>query len=116
MRFKITTIPPEGRNEYGNYYSSDNITKNVMRVTYNGNASTGGNQKKDPVVTPQDNVILFLGKTSAKYDGQDVAVEPQTKTIDVLGYINSKASDTYVGDLTNSGATSYGIIGIPESP
>ena len=80
MRFKITTIPPEGRNEYGNYYSSDRITKNVMRVTYNGNASTGGNQKKDPVVEPQDNVILFLGKTTLKYNGQDVAVSAQTQS------------------------------------
>lgn len=115
MRFKITTIPPEGRNEYGNYYSSDRITKNVMRVTYNGNASTGGNQKKDPVVEPQDNVILFLGKTTLKYNGQDVAVSAQTQSIDVMGYINSKASDTYVGDLTNSAATKYGIVGMPES-
>lgn len=115
MRFKITTIPPEGRNEYGNYYSSDRITKNVMRVTYNGNASTGGNQKKDPVVEPQDNVILFLGKTTLKYNGQDVAVSAQTQSIDVMGYINSKASDTYVGDLTNSAATNYGIVGMPES-
>lgn len=115
MKFKITTIPPEGRNEYGNYYSSDRITKNVMRVTYNGNASTGGNQKKDPVVEPQDNVILFLGKTTLKYNGQDVAVSAQTQSIDVMGYINSKASDTYVGDLTNSAATNYGIVGMPES-
>lgn len=115
MKFKITTIPPEGRNEYGNYYSSDRIAKNVMRVTYNGNASTGGNQKKDPVVEPQDNVILFLGKTTLKYNGQDVAVSAQTQSIDVMGYINSLASDTFVGDLTNSAATNYGIVGMPES-
>ena len=115
MRFKNTTIPPEGRNEYGNYYSSDRIAKNVMRVTYNGNASTGGNQKKDPVVTPQDNVILFLSKTSLKYEGKDVATSAQTQSIDVLGYVNTLEADTYIGNLTNSAATNYGIVGIPAS-
>ena len=115
MRFKNTTIPPEGRNEYGNYYSSDRIAKNVMRVTYNGNTSTGGNQKKDPVVTPQDNVILFLSKTSLKYEGKDVATSAQTQSIDVLGYVNTLEADTFVGNLTNSAATNYGIVGIPAS-
>lgn len=46
MRFKNITIPAEGRNKYGNYMSSSEVQKSVVRVTYNGNNTTGGNDIK----------------------------------------------------------------------
>ena len=37
MKFRNITIPPEGRNKYGNYISSTEVQNSVVRVSYNGN-------------------------------------------------------------------------------
>lgn len=100
MKFKNTTIPPSGRNKYGNYISSSEITKSVIRTTYNGNASTGGNNIPTPTEKPKDVMNIFLSRTSLTFKGEMfVDKENVMEEIDILGYINSKRGDTFIGNI-----------------
>lgn len=99
MKFKNTTIPPEGRNKYGNYISSSEITKSVVRTTYNGNNSTGGNNPKTPEEEPRDIYTLFLSRSTLKFDSKKLLEGNVVETIDILGFVNSRSGDTFIGSL-----------------
>lgn len=101
MRFRNITIPAEGRNKYGNYVSSTELQKSVVRVTYNGNNTTGGNTPKPPKEEQKDIYTLFLSKSSIKFDAKKLIDGTITETIDVLGFVNSFTGDTFVGILDN---------------
>ena len=99
MRFKNITIPAEGRNKYGNYMSSSEVQKSVVRVTYNGNNTTGGNEIKKPEEEQKDVYTLFLSKSTIKFDSKKLLEGNVTESIDVLGFVNSFTGDTFVGNI-----------------
>ena len=99
MRFKNITIPAEGRNKYGNYMSSSELQKSVVRVTYNGNNTTGGNDIKKPEEEQKDVYTLFLSKSTIKFDSKKLLESNVTESIDVLGFVNSFTGDTFVGNI-----------------
>ena len=101
MKFRNITIPAEGRNKYGNYTSSSELQKSVVRVTYNGNNSTGGNQPKPPTEEPRDVYTLFLSKSSIKIDSKKLIEGNVVETIDILGFVNSMSGDTFIGNIDN---------------
>ena len=45
MQFKSTTIQPKGRNRYGNYLSTGDLTKQLVSYTSGGNTSTSASDK-----------------------------------------------------------------------
>ena len=47
MNYKITRIPPSGRNKYGNYMSSTNVGKIVIAYDNYGNTTTTGDTETD---------------------------------------------------------------------
>ena len=97
MRFKNITIPAEGRNKYGNYMSSSELQKSVVRVTYNGNNTTGGNDPKKPQEEQKDIYTLFLSRSTIKFESKKLLEGNVTENIDVLGFVNSFTGDTFVG-------------------
>ena len=122
MKFRNITIPAEGRNKYGNYVSSTELQKSVVRVTYNGNNTTGGNQPNKPVVEPEDVYTLFLSRSTIKFDSKKLLDGNITESIDVLGFVNSRSGDTFIGILDNMpeqddvlfNNTYYDIVGLAE--
>ncbi len=121
MRFKNITIPAEGRNKYGNYMSSSEVQKSVVRVTYNGNNTTGGNEVKKPEEEQKDVYTLFLSKSTIKFDSKKLLEGNVTESIDVLGFVNSFTGDTFVGNIDTIPTEDieknndyYDIVGVAE--
>ena len=121
MRFKNITIPAEGRNKYGNYMSSSEVQKSVVRVTYNGNNTTGGNEVKKPEEEQKDVYTLFLSKSTIKFDSKKLLEGNVTENIDVLGFVNSFTGDTFVGNIDTIPTEDieknndyYDIVGVAE--
>ena len=133
MRFKSSTIQPEGRLSYGHYMAAGNVTSSVVKTAYYGDNSTniiggdngGGNQGEDTT-----GFYMFLSKESNIFDASSIALSPVTDIIQVIGYKENHRVPTYVmaldlceviaDDTTgeSSGLTTpenYGIIGIPAS-
>lgn len=104
MLFKRTTIPPEGRNKYGNYISTGNITKSIVSYNNGGNGTATGGTPSTPstgTTEPQKNYALVLGKTQGNFEWDDiVANSGQTDTIQVLGYGDLVMVPTFVGDIS----------------
>lgn len=123
MQFKNITIPAEGRNKYGNYVSSTELQKSVVRVTYNGNNTTGGNQPKRPDIKPEDVYTLFLSRTTIKFESKKLLDGNITESIDLSGFINSRSGDTFIGNIDNMpeqddvlfNNTNYDITGLAET-
>ena len=101
MQFKNITIPAEGRNKYGNYVSSTELQKSVVRVTYNGNNTTGGNKPKQPDIKPEDVYTLFLSRQTIKFESKKLLDGNITESIDLSGFINSRSGDTFIGNIDN---------------
>ena len=99
MKFRNITIPAEGRNKYGNYVSSSELQKSVVRVTYNGNNTTGGNQPKPPKEDPRDVYTLILSRSTLNFEGKKLLADDIVETIDILGYVNSRRGDTFIGKI-----------------
>ena len=121
MRFKNITIPAEGRNKYGNYMSSSELQKSVIRVTYNGNNTTGGNDIKKPEEEQRDNYTLFLSRSTIKFDSKKLLEGNVTESIDVLGFVNNFTGDTFVGNIDTIPTEDieknndyYDIVGVAE--
>ncbi len=134
MRFKESTIQPEGRLSYGIYMAATNITNSVVKTTYNGNDSTtdiaedntGGGQEEDTT-----GFYMFISKESEVYDASVIAAYSGiTEQIQVVGYKAMNRVPTFVmaldecevieDDTTgeSSGITTpanYGIEGLPDS-
>lgn len=121
MRFKNITIPAEGRNKYGNYMSSSELQKSVVRVTYNGNNTTGGNDPKKPQEEQKDIYTLFLSRSTIKFESKKLLEGNVTENIDVLGFVNSFTGDTFVGIIDEIPTEDieknndyYDIVGVAE--
>ena len=123
MQFKNITIPAEGRNKYGNYVSSTELQKSVVRVTYNGNNTTGGNKPKQPDIKPEDVYTLFLSRTTIKFESKKLLDGNITESIDLSGFINSRSGDTFIGNIDNMpeqddvlfNNTNYDITGLAKT-
>lgn len=125
MKFKKFTVPPEGRNKYGNYMSSSNVTQAVVKTTYYGDSSTNNgkpDKDKEPTPEPEPSFLLFLSKTYTKFDGQELSLTDVEDNINLIGYKNLTRCDTYVGaidgttanDAARATKVNYDIQGIPE--
>lgn len=122
MRFKRTAVAPQGRNKYGDYLSSSNVTKKVIKTSYYGDASNneidgGGSGRGTTGGTEDDgNWILDLSLKAYDFDGSMLPTTTSTKTIDVIGYRKRSRADTFIGDIsTTATSETYSISGIPES-
>lgn len=121
MQYKAQLIVPKGRTEYGNYLSQGNVTKMVNGAVYGGNNTT--TELNPPVDNPstgnpedknETNWSVFLSKTYNTFDSIKVAAGEGEDTVYVIGYKGTSSSDTFIGDLDNSGAVNHGITGITE--
>lgn len=105
MEFKQTTIAPAGRNKYGNYYSSGNITKSVVSTTYAGNDTTttigGGGQNDD---SGETDFYCILSQTNATFNAVDL-VEGATAATQVIAYRGYNKAATFVCDMDSVSAT-----------
>lgn len=128
MIYKITTIPPAGRNKYGNYTSTGNITKQIVSYNNGGNATTnngkngGSDDGTTNDTTPKKNYSLILSKTSSNFEWDDIiAQKGQVDVINVLGFGELDNIPTFVGDiqleankeLTTTDLRNYDIKGLP---
>jgi hypothetical protein len=69
MRYKITTIPPKGRNKYGNYSSTSNMSKYIVSYNNGGNGSAnGGDDGNNEPITPPKNYSIRLGHNSGNFE------------------------------------------------
>lgn len=121
MKFRNITIPPEGRNKYGNYISSTEVQNSVVRVSYNGNNTTGGNNPTPTPEEPRDVYTLLLSRNSIKFDGNKLMEQNYYEDIEILGYVNSMRGDTFIGIIDEipdediySNNSYYDITGIAE--
>lgn len=128
MEFKQTTIAPAGRNKYGNYLSSGNVTKSVVSTTYAGNNTT--TTIGDTGTTEDVDKISFyciLSKSNVTFDAIDL-VQGITEETSAIAYRGSVRASTYICDMDAVSATTgsdgiitgisapnnMGVIGIPE--
>ena len=129
LTFKAQTIAPAGRNKYGNYMSSTNVTKSVVTTTYAGNGTT--TTIGDTGSTEDNENISFycmLSQTNIVFDASDVADGASAST-QVIAYRGYDKAPTYIMDmeaveLVTSGTgnevhiakltppENYGIVGI----
>lgn len=133
MRFKATTIAPKGRNKYGQYFSTTNISKRVINTSYSGdntNNDINGGGDGGGVIDPVDdgNFVLDLSKTALEFDGAQLPHTSITETIDIIGYKGRDRADTFVGYTTGDTTydpdtetydpplpANYGITGVPQT-
>lgn len=105
IQFIQRTIAPAGRNKYGNYMSSGNITKSVVSTTYAGNdttttiADTGGNQENQ-----NPDFYCMLSQTNATFTGLDLSQGVTANTV-VIAYKGYDKGYTYVCDMDSVTAT-----------
>lgn len=121
-------VAPEGRNKYGNYFSSENVTLKVTKTTYGGNSTTedlggGENGGNNP---QQQSYYMFLQNSQGNFNGGEVALMPQTATTQVIAYVGTEGAPVFIGNPTLTGTSeedgsvidanvNYSISGIPES-
>lgn len=121
MDFRKYRIQPEGRNRYGVYTSTQNMSRQITYASYAGNVTTEtntdqGSSQGEPYTPQKDHTyILFLLSTQGNFDGEAMAIMAQSATSRVVSYVDSTDAPSYIGDPGNSGATNYGITGIPVS-
>ena len=104
MEYKQTTIAPAGRNKYGNYVSSTNVTKSVATTIYAGNDSTttiGGNENNPENQTPD--FFCMLSQTNATFTGLDLTQGVSSSTV-VIAYKGYDNGATYVCDFESATA------------
>lgn len=121
MRFKQTAVSPKGRNKYGEYLSSGNIAKRVIKTAYYGDTTnndiTGGDDGGGSTENPDDgNFVIDLTTRNYDFDGSLLPESSITKQVGVVGYKGRTKADTYIGDITVSSETeNHAISGIPTS-
>ena len=123
MEFISYKVNPKGRNKHGVYASRDTLSKQVTYSRYGGNISTeviGDNtssQGENGGYTPQPQPkpsAMFLFNTQGNFKGEDIALSAVTATTRLLAYTDTDLCPCFIGDIANSGATNYGISGIPS--
>ena len=99
LSFKAKTIAPAGRNKYGNYMSSGNITKSVVTTTYAGNGTTttigdtGGTEDID-----NTSFYCVLSQNSIVFDADDLIDGASADTI-VVAYRGYDKAPVYITDM-----------------
>lgn len=119
MRFKMTTIAPKGRNEYGSYMSSSNVTRKVSQTINYGDNTTGGgiggNTGSTEPSQPEVSFYVMLSKTVGTYDGMQVAAQPVSQSFDVIAYTGSSRVEAYICDFGKVSANTEGEITLPKN-
>lgn len=119
MKFKMTTIAPKGRNEYGSYMSSSNVTRKVSQTINYGDNTTGGgiggNTGSTEPTQPEVSFYVMLSKTVGTYDGMQVAAQPVSQSFDVIAYTGSSRVEAYICDFDKVSANTEGEITLPEN-
>lgn len=128
MIYKTITIPPKGRNKYGNYTSTGNITKQIVSYNNGGNSTStrnnnSGNDGTTTTTQPNKNYSLILSKNTGNFEWDDiVAMNGQVDSISVLGYGSLENVPTFVGDISltpspdlqTTDQRNYDILNIPK--
>lgn len=138
ITIKSYGVSPEGRNKYGQYFSSANITKAVTKSVYGGNSTNEdlGNNNGNYNENAGSNFIITLSQSSDSWKGNELSLGPVTKSINVIGYKGVLKHPTFVGIVNDnyvfrgmdaegnpifikSGTTAeypenYGISGVPS--
>lgn len=128
MIYKTITIPPKGRNKYGNYTSTGNITKQIVSYNNGGNSTStksnnGDNNGTTTTTQPNKNYSLILSKNTGNFEWDDiVAMNGQVDSINVLGYGSLENVPTFVGDISltpspdlqTTDQRNYDILDIPK--
>ena len=113
MDFKAFNIPAKGRSNYGQgLYAISKGYATIGEFKYK-------NDDNDITINDPDNnqgsFYLFLSRASGDFDYSKIEIEPQTDTINVIGYQGMTMCDTYVGDISSETAkANNGIYGLPE--
>lgn len=99
MKFIQKTIAPKGRNKYGNYQSSGNITKSVVSTTYAGNDTTTTISDTGTTEdTGTTNFYCMLSQTNVTFNGIDL-VQGSTAATQVIAYKGYDKAVAYVCDM-----------------
>lgn len=114
MLFKSSQIAPAGRNKYGIYVSSKNITRKVTKTVYSGNDTTGnglGNDENNQTTEPVDTAVynIALSKTSNVFDGMVLSTTAETDNVGVYGFRDNERTFTYIGVITGETSTSITV-------
>lgn len=118
--FRCKKIAAAGRNTYGNYSSTQNLSKKVTYSTYAGNISTESTYTPKPEDT--EPTIEYLGqrplpkpkKSAQSFDGVALQLEPQSGGTKIEAMSGYDAVPVFIGDVSDSGYTDYAISGIPS--
>lgn len=108
------TVAPAGRNKYGNYVSSTNITRSVINTTYGGNGSTTtiAENTSEGGGSSQENVSFYcmLVQPNMTFTEHDLDNNVSAST-QIVAYKNFAAASTYICDLNAvTAVTSDGIV------
>ena len=100
MEYKLTFIPPEGRNKYGNYLADSNITRMVVNYE-NGGQIVLPKDEEETKVEEKRNYAIALSSSNGQFEYDDITANlGQTNSINVVGYGDLITIPTYVGDIT----------------
>jgi len=127
MIFTSKTIAPHGRNKYGNYYSTGNITKSVITTTYAGNNTTTTIVPENPEENVDDkSFFCILSKTQSTFDALDL-IQGTSDSTTVIAYRGYDKAPVYICDMANVVVTeeegviqditppaNMGLVGIPS--
>lgn len=101
MIFTSKTIAPHGRNKYGNYYSTGNITKSVITTTYAGNNTTTTIVPENPEENVDDkSFYCILSKNQATFDALDL-IQGTSDSTTVIAYRGYDKAPVYICDMAN---------------
>lgn len=115
MIFKSTTIPPKGRNKYGTYIASANVTKKVATYT-NSNTIYGNDNNQTPTIPNTSSYGLTLSKTQGNFQWDDISANNgYTDTVQVYGFKDLDRVPVFVGNLESDiVSTNCDIYGMPD--
>ena len=116
MQIRRISIPYEGREKYksGVGQSVKTMISNYVNGMMGGGTATGGNTSggDDNRGGNASSFFCFLSKTNGTYSALDLAESAVTEHIQVMGYKNQDQAQTFVGDISESASTNYGISGL----
>lgn len=117
MQIRKITIPYAGREKYPSYGTGESVKtmiSNYVNGMMGGGTATGGNTSggDDNRGGNASSFFCFLSKTNGTYSALDLAVSAITEHIQVMGYKNQEQAQTFVGDISESASTNYGISGL----
>lgn len=116
MKFNAKTIAPAGRNKYGNYVSSTNVTKSVISTTYVGNDTTTTiGPPQEPEEKPEEiSFYCMLSKSSMAFDALELVhgTTADTTVITYRGYDKAPALVCDMGAITATTGTDGQILNL----